>query len=304
MKKSILFAGLPLVMLAACGGTSEVTQAELSPKEGVWYIPAPDALPSSLIITSDKIFYGEDGMDAFEFTGNLKMDGDKGVITFEGSDFTGNLVFNPADSTITITIPGVLEDGSDFKTVARNSNKATIIYSNWDEPEPRTIYADSTYTTAIRVAELFEPLKMIGLGEDRYKVLLEDGKEGYVKGAPGFIPSYSFIPEAWYGNAYSASVDDDNAIRVFNFEPKGDRIGVIVTTMYPNGGAATTQYQTGKLQGNSIAIDSQTYNSDAFENYNPEAFENLESPYTVQLFNFYGTPILVMDGQLYNVEGI
>lgn len=299
MKKSVLFIALSLIMLAACGGgSSEKSQIGLSPKEGVWYNLAPE---STLIITSDRISYGEDGMDGFEFTGNLKMEGDKGVITFEGTDLKGSLVFNPADSTITVVIPGVMEDGSDFKTVANNSNKATIIYSNWDQPDSRTIYSDTTYTAAIRVAELYEPLEMTGLGVDWYKVALEDGKEGYVKASPGFIPSYNFIPEAWYMNSYSASIDDGNAIRMFGFEPKGGKIGVIVTTLYPNGGAASTQYQMGELHGNTIVIDSQTFDYDAFENYNPEAFENLEDSYTVRLFNYYGTPLLVLDGQKYDM---
>lgn len=301
MKKSILFAAsLPLVMLAACGVSAEKGQKGLSPKEGVWYIPAAEAMPSTLIITSDGISYGEDGMDGFEFTGNLKMEGDKGVITFEGTDLTGSLVFNPADSTITVVIPGVQEDGSDFKTVATKTNKATIIYSDWDQPDARTIYADTTYTAAIRVAELYEPLEMTGLGKDWYMVALEDGKEGYVKASPGFIPSYDFIPEDWYKSSYSASIDGGNAIRTFGFEPKGDRIGVIVTTIFPNGGAATTQYQVGEMHGNAIVIDSQTFDYDAFENYNPEAFENLETPYTVQMFDYYSAPFLVLDGKKYD----
>ena len=134
MKKSLLFVALHLAVLTACGSSSEKDQKSLSPKEGVWYIPSTEAV---LTITSDKISYGEDGMDGFEFMGNLKMDGDKGVISFEGSELTGSLVFNPADSTITVTIPGVMEDGSDFKTVAKNSNKETIIYSDWEQPDSK-----------------------------------------------------------------------------------------------------------------------------------------------------------------------
>ena len=301
MKKSLLFVALQLAVLAACGSSSEQGQKGLSPKEGVWYIPSNEAV---LTITSDKISYGEDGMDGFEFMGDLKMEGDKGVISFEGSDLTGSLVFNPADSTITVIVPGVMDDGSDFKTVARNSNKATVLYSAWEQPESRTIYSDTTYTVPVRVAELYEPLEMIGLGNEWYKVALEDGKEGYVMASNSFMPSYDFIPEAWYGKSYSAGINDGNAIRTFAFEPKGDKIGVIVTTIYPNGGAASTQYQMGESHGNTISVKSQTFDYDAFDNYKPEAFEDLETPYTIQIFNYYGTPILVSDSQKYDVVDI
>lgn len=303
MKKTVLLTVLPLAMLAACSGASEKSRTELSAKEGVWFIPVGEATQGTLVITSDnRISYGEDVMDGFEFSGDLKMEGDKGVITFEGTDLTGSLIFNPADSTITVVIPGVLEDGSDFKTVASNSNKATMIYSSWDQPDARTIYADTTYTDPIRVAELYEPLDMIGLGEDWYRVALEDGKEGYVMANPGFIRSYAFIPESWYRNSYSAGVNDGNAIRSFAFEPKGNKIGVMVTTIYPNGGAASTQYQIGEMHGNSIVIDSQTFDYDAFENYDPKAFEALETPYTVRMYDYYGTPFLVLDGERYELE--
>lgn len=301
MKKTMLIAAFAAMTLASCGGDAktDVKEKGLAADKGIWLVPLEGDF-AYFTVSDSVVSYIEDGMDAFEFSGMYKEDGDNGVISFEGSDIKGKLTFNPADGSMTVMIPGFMEDGSDFKFTATKPYKALLVYSIFQDDEDRKVYTDATFTTPVKTVALGEVLTMTDFSDDWYEVAGPDGLAGYVKRS-SFVPTYDTILDQWLENTYEAV--DEPVIEAFDITRKGDVYGAVYTTRFTDGRAANDRFIAGHAEGNRIIFDKTTTDFSAFDALDTDAFEALDQPVTVTLVQYYMEPSVIKDGKVFSPAG-
>lgn len=300
MNKLVFSCGIFIALLSATGCSKAMEETSLSPREGIWHVNADDSNEATeLFVGGGRIEYAEEGMDGLEFSSPIAMDGNTGIFTFGDSGIKGTLTFNPADSSMTVIIPGAFGEGSDFNRTFLNQEKATLVYY-WIKDD-RPVYADTTFTNVTARPGKFETFRMVGLSPEWYEVAIAGDTTGYVRRGD-FQATFNHIPDAWLRNVYSCGSDDGLSVENISLSRDGDIAGVEIDCIYADGRPAVSLYYAGKIEGNKIHIDSLTSEYEVFESLDLTKFEKLEIPFSMQMLMHYDQPMIVTGNKIYNLN--
>ena len=285
-----------ILLLASCGGggKSEVDNLPFQGrwhKPGGWYTLDVDRSRVQFIDHDDMcpiLMYAPYSPESPDNTDHL---------TFVYEDqYPGSIVYDRAKQIVTLTIKGCVDDGSDYEIIFEPSDRLDRI-TPYVAAEYRNIYSLED-NTAIDTLYLGETVKWIDDTLNRHRVLLDDGRRGYVL-TETTRPTRGIPTDLAYENTYRYRCTAFT--ETYSFNRKGDQVIVIFNHVPKDGDEVIEKYYLGDIDGYKINVGKEFATAADASDGNLSATASLEKPFTISVIDNDDNPYIVVNKVAYRM---
>lgn len=290
---------LVCITLASCGGSKNKEEDNL-PFYGVWQKPGAKF---GLSIDHNLVAYIDPGLsdkgnekDGFPFISKYTAEETPNRLSFTYNDnYPGTVEYNPSKRTVTLTIRGIMQDGSDYTLTFNPEDRFDLVTPNRaiESCLIRSIEDKSVIDTLYRG----EGVRWIDDTLRIRRVLLPDGRRGMIE-SNAVYATRSIPSDEAYRRNYSSSKFDQYT-DTYSFERNGNQVGIVYNHLPMDGSSAYERYYLGEIDGHKIKVNKYFADPSDCIDGKFSAATPLDDPFIIYVIDKEDEPYVVANGVVY-----